>query len=55
MIDLHYNIEIGILPEINDYDKTITEIKKVLLADIDISSKKKEEISKLYTEKYVLY
>ena len=51
MIDLHYDIEIGILPEINDYDKAISEIKKILFADISISEKKKDEISRLYTEK----
>ena len=37
MIDLHYDIEIGILPEMNDYDKAITEIKKILFTDISIS------------------
>ncbi len=51
MIDLHYDIEIGILPEINDYDKAISDIKKILFADISISEKKKDEISRLYTEK----
>lgn len=50
-IDLHYDIEIGILPEMNDYDKAITEIKKIMFADISISAKKKEEISNLYTDK----
>lgn len=47
--DMRNDIEKIIVPEMFDYDKAIQEIKKILLADISISQKKKNAMLEKYS------